>query len=150
MTTLARTTTYTRAFDASAIGAILVGGIGALFGLGGLFAVVLGDDMIPMELGAVTAGLLAAVALLAVAFVRDHPDIAALGIVAAPVGYLVAFGGSWSAWWDRYQTAIATSGAAENTFWAAEPAMALFAISGVLLVIAALLAAYDAFFTTTE
>lgn len=150
MTTLSRTQSFTRPYAASAIGAILVGGIGALFGLGGLLAVIIGDDMIPMELGTVGAGALAAVALVAIAFVRDHPDVAALGIIAAPVGYLIAFGGSWSAWWDRYQVAVATSGAAENTFWAAEPAMALFAISGVLLVVGALLAAYDTFFTTAQ
>jgi hypothetical protein len=39
---------------------------------------------------------------------------------------------------------LSTSGAAENVFWSAMPAMALFAVSGALLAFAAILAAFNA------
>jgi hypothetical protein len=125
-------------------GAMLLAVLGGLFGLGGFFAVVIGDDIIPFDAASLAVTILAVVALVASVAVRDQPLYAAIGTILAPAGYLLAYGGSWGAWWSKYQDAIATSGAAENAFWTAMPAMALFAISGVVLVLATALAAYQA------
>jgi len=145
MTTLAQPQTLAQRDDAGLIGALIAAGIGALFGLGGFLAVVLGDDMIALDTTSIAAVGLAALGLVAAVFVRDLPGYAAAGMAAGPIGYLVAFSGNWSTWWARYQDAVATSGAAENVFWSTMPAMALFAISGVFLAIGAVLAALDAF-----
>lgn len=130
--------------DAGLIGALITGAIGALFGFGGFLAVVLGDDMIALDAISVAAASLAVLGLLGAMFVRYLPGYGAIGMAAAPIGYLAAFGGSWATWLAKYQEAVATSGAAENIFWSAMPAMALFAVSGALLAFAAILAAFDA------
>jgi hypothetical protein len=148
MTTLARSGVLTHPDNAGLIGALITGSIGALFGFGGFFAVVLGDDMIALDGTSVAAAGLAALGLIAALFARDLPGYAAFGMAAAPVGYLVAFSGDWGTWWAKYQDAIATSGAAENIFWSAMPGMALFAISGALLAVGALLAAFNALSNT--
>lgn len=144
MTTLARSRPQARRQDAGLIGALITGSIGALFGLGGFLAVVLGDDMIALDATSIAATGLAVLGLVAALLVRDLPGYAAFGMAAAPIAYLVAFGGSWAAWWARYEEAVATSGAAENIFWSAMPAMALFAVSGLFLAFGAFLAAFNA------
>lgn len=146
MTTLARhrPQVLIRRDDAGLIGALITGSIGALFGLGAFLAVVLGDDMIAFDGTSTAAAGLAVFGLVAALFARDLPGYAAFGMAAAPVGYLVAFSGSWGTWWAKYQDAIATGGAAESVFWSAVPAMALFAISGAFLAVGALLAAFNA------
>jgi hypothetical protein len=148
MTTLARPQVLTHRDDAGLIGALITGSVGALFGLGGFVAVALGDDMIALDGTSIAAGGLAGLGLVAALFARDLPGYAAFGMAAAPVGYLVAFSGSWGSWWATYQDAIATSGTAENVFWSAMPAMALFTISGALLAVGALLAAVNALSNT--
>lgn len=130
--------------DAGLIGALITGAIGALFGFGGFLAVVLGDDMIALDAISVAAASLAVLGLLGAMFVRYLPGYGAIGMAAAPIGYLAAFGGSWATWWAKYQEAVVTSGAAENIFWAAMPAIGLFAISGALLAFGAVLAAFNA------
>ena len=130
--------------DGGPIGALITGAVGSLFGFGGLLAVVLGDDMIALDAISVAAASLALLGLLAAVFVRYLPGYGAIGMAAAPIGYLAAFGSNWGTWWARYQEAVATSGAAENIFWAAMPAMALFAVSGALLAFGVVLAAFSA------
>lgn len=144
MTTVVHTQTLARRNEGTLIGALIVAGIGALFGLGAFLAVVVGDDMIPLGVASVAAAVLATIGLVAAVFVRDYPIYGAIGMAAAPIGYLFAFGGSWGAWWAKYQDAIATSGVAENAFWSSMPAMALFAVSGALLAIGAILAGFSA------
>lgn len=129
--------------DAGLIGALITGGTGALFGFGGLAAVLLGDDVIALDAISVAAASLAVLGLLGAVFVRYLPGYGAIGMAAAPIGYLAAFGGSWGTWWAKYQEAVATSGAAESVFWSAMPAMALFAVSGSLLAFGAILAAVN-------
>jgi hypothetical protein len=51
--------------------------------------------------------------------------------------------GGVDTWWNAYQTALQTSGAAENVFWTSTPAMGLFAASGVLFALGAILAAFS-------
>jgi hypothetical protein len=148
MTTLARPVVLTHRDSAGLIGALITGSIGTLFGLGGFLAVVLGDDMIALDGTSIAAAGLAVLGLVAALFARDLPGYAAFGMAATPVGYLVAFSGSWGTWWAKYQAAVATSGAAENIFWSAMPAMALFAISGALLAVGALLAGFNALSNT--
>jgi hypothetical protein len=131
--------------DGRLIGATIIGGAGALFGFGAFVAVVVGDDLIALDAISVAAASLAILGLLAAVFVRYLPGYGAIGMAAAPIGYLAAFGSSWGTWWARYQDAVVTSGAAENIFWSAMPAMALFTISGALLAISAFLAAFSAF-----
>lgn len=144
MSTLVTPRAATRAAGASAVGAMLLAVIGGLFGLGGFLAVVIGDELIPLDAASLAVTILAVVALVASVVVRDYPLYGALGMALAPIGYVLAYGGSWGTWWSKYQDAVATSGAAENAFWTTMPAMALFAISGVVLVAAAALAGYEA------
>ena len=144
MTTLAQPNVITQRGDAGLIGALITGGIGALFGFGAFLAVVLGDDMIALDAITVAAASLAVLGLLGAIFVRYLPGYGAVAMAAAPLGYLAAFGGNWGTWWATYQVAVATSGAAENIFWSAMPAMALFAVSGALLALGAVLAAFNA------
>ena len=59
----------------------------------------------------------------------------------APIAYAVLLGNGFGSWLAEYQAAAATSGAAENAFWSAMPAMGLFAVSGGLLAFASALAA---------
>jgi hypothetical protein len=144
MTTLAQPQVRRVRDDAGLIGALMTGGTGALFGFGGFAAVLLGDDVIALDAISVAAASLAVLGLLGAMFVRYLPGYGAIGMAAAPIGYLAAFGGSWATWWATYQDAVATSGAAENVFWSAMPAMALFAVSGALLAFGAILAAFNA------
>jgi len=150
MTTVAHThVTVPRGMPGGLIGSMLVGVIGALFGLGGFLAVVVGDEMIALDGAAVAAGVLAAAALAGAIAVSARPLYAAVAMTLAPLWSALAFGNSWSTWWSRYQDAIATSGAAENAFWSAMPALALFAVSAALVVSAAILA-FVHVFTTDE
>jgi hypothetical protein len=143
MTTLARPQMVSHRYDAGLIGALITGVLGGLFGLGGFLVVALGDDMIALDVTSTAAAGLAALGLLAAIFVRELPGYAAFGMALPVFAYLAAFGGSWGVWWARYQDAVATSGAAENILWTAMPAMALFAISGALFALGALLAAFN-------
>jgi hypothetical protein len=144
MTTLARPQVLQRRDSAGLIGALITGTIGALFGFGAFLAVVIGDGMIALDATSIAAAGLAVLGLIAAVFVRELPGYSAFGMAAAPVAYLVTYGGNWTTWWAKYQEAVATSGAAENIFWSTMPAMALFAISGALLLIGATLSAIDA------
>ena len=144
MTSLAQPRTLTRRHNAGLIGSLITGTMGAIFGLGGFLAVVVGDDMIALDATSIAVAGLTVLGLIAAVFVRELPGYSAFGMAAAPVAYLVTFGGNWTIWWATYQEAVATSGAAENIFWSTMPAMALFAISGTLLLIGATLAALDA------
>jgi hypothetical protein len=127
------------------IGSLMTGAIASLFGLGGFVAVVVGDDLIPLDLASVGVALIVAAGAGAAVLVLQRPILAAIGLALPVVVIREAFGGSWATWWDGYQAAVATSGAAENVFWSAMPAMALFAISGALFVVASLLAGVDAY-----
>lgn len=144
MTTLTRPQVASHRYDAGLIGALITGVVGGLFGLGGFLAVVLGDGMIALDVTAAAAAGLAALGLLAAIFVRELPGYAAFGMAIPLFAYLAAFGSTWGTWWAKYQQAVATSGAAENIFWSAMPAMALFATSGTLFALGALLAAFNA------
>lgn len=144
MTTLAQSQVRQRRDSAGLIGSLITGSIGALFGFGGFVAVVVGDDMIALDATSIAAAGLTVLGLIAAVFVRELPGYSAFGMAAAPVAYLVTFGGHWTTWWTKYQEAVATSGAAETIFWSTMPAMALFAISGALLLVGAVLAALDA------
>jgi hypothetical protein len=124
-----------------AVSAVILGGAGALFGLGGFVAVLLGDAAIPLDVVSLIAAGVALFALGAALFVRDDPGAAAVGMATAPIAYAVLIGGGFGSWWATYQDAVATSGAAENAFWSAMPAMGLFAVSGGLLAVASALAA---------
>lgn len=144
MTTLARPQIVGVREDSRLIGATIIGGAGALFGFGAFVAIAVGDDLIALDAISVAAASLAILGLLAAVFVRYLPGYGAIGMAAAPIGYLAAFGGNWGTWWAKYQGAVATSGAAEDILWSTMPAMALFTISGALLAISALLAAFSA------
>src|SRR6476661_295375 len=124
-----------------AVSAVVLGCAGALFGLGGFTAVLLGDAAIPLDVVSVIAAGFALFALGAALFVRDDPGAAAVGMAMAPIAYAVLIGSGFGPWWASYQDAVATSGAAENVLWSAMPAMGLFAVSGALLALASALAA---------
>ena len=124
-----------------AVSAMVTGCAGALFGLGGFTAVLLGDAAIPLDVVSVIVAGFALFALGAALFVRDDPGAAAVGMAMAPIAYSVLIGSAFGPWWARYQDAVATSGTAENAFWSAMPAMGLFAVSGGLLALASALAA---------
>jgi len=124
-----------------AVSAVVLGCAGALFGLGGFTAVLLGDAAIPLDVVSVIAAGFALFALGAALFVRDDPGAAAVGMAMAPIAYAVLIGSAFGPWWASYQDAVATSGAAENALWSAMPAMGLFAVSGALLALASALAA---------
>lgn len=123
------------------IGAILASGAGALFGFAGFLAVVLGDDVVTLDWASTIVAVIATLGLVAAVLVRDRPGTAAIGMALAPIAYVLALGGSFGSWWATYQDAIALSGAAENAFWSAMPALGLFTVSGVLLALGAALAA---------
>jgi hypothetical protein len=139
------TTGSTIRSDTGSIGlaasAIVIGGVGALFGLGGFVTVLLGDAAIPLDVVSVIVAGFALFALGAALFVRDDPGAAAVGMAMAPIAYAVLIGSGFGPWWASYQDAVATSGAAENAFWSAMPAMGFFAVSGGLLALASALAA---------
>lgn len=124
-----------------AVSAVVIGGVGALFGLGGFTAVLRGDAAIPLDAASVIVAGFALFGLGAALFVRDDPGAAAVGLAMAPVAYAVLIGSRFGSWLAEYQAAVATSGAAENAFWSAMPAMGLFAVSGGLLAFASALAA---------
>lgn len=124
-----------------AVSAVVIGAAGALFGLGGFTAVLRGDAAIPLDVVSVLAAGFALFGLGAALFVRDDPGAAAVGMAMAPIAYAVLIGSGFGPWWANYQDAVATSGAAENAFWSAMPAMGLFAVSGGLLALASALAA---------
>lgn len=144
MSTLVAPRAASRPVSVAVAGAMLLAVIGGLFGLGGFLAVVIGDDLIALDAASLAVTILAVVALVASVVVRDYPLYGAIGTALAPIGYVLAYGGQWATWWSKYQDAVATSGTAENVFWATMPAMALFAISGVVLVTAAVLAGFAA------
>lgn len=144
MTAIAQPQVITRRDDAALIGALITGVVGALFGFGAFLAVVLGDDMIAFDATSIGAVGFAVIGLIAAVLVRELPGFGAFGMATAPVAYLATFGANWTAWWTKYQEAVATSGAAENIFWSAMPAVALFALSGAFLAVGAVLAAFDA------
>lgn len=124
-----------------AAGAVVAGGAASLFGLVAFLAVVIGDDLIAADALAVVAVTLAALGAVATGLVGRAPGAAAIGMSTATIGYVIVLGDNLAPWWSRYQTAIATSGAAENAFWSGMPAMGLFVISGVLFAFGAVLAA---------
>ena len=124
----------------AAIGTILAGVAGAMLGLGGFLAVVLGDEVVTLDWTSTIVAVLASIGLVAAILVRDRPGIAAIGMALAPIAYVLALGGSFGSWWATYQDAIALSGAAENAFWSAMPALGLFTLSGVVLALGAALA----------
>lgn len=131
-----------------AVGAIVIGSAGALAGLGGFTAVLVGDGAIPLEVASAIAGGFALFGLAATLFVRTDPGAAAVGMATAPIAYAVLIGNGFGSWLAKYQDAVATSGMAENAFWSAMPAMGLFAVSGGLLAFASALAALR--WTTTS
>jgi len=135
---------------AGLIGSMLLGALGALFGLGGFLAVLVGDEMVALDAASVAAGVLAGVALAAAVAVSQQPLYAGLAMTIAPVWSALAFGSSWAAWWSKYQDAIATSGAAENAFWSSMPALALFGLSAALVASAAILAFLHVFSTSPD
>jgi hypothetical protein len=130
-------------FTGLAAASLLVGGLGALSGLGAFLAVVIGDAMIPFETAAMVSVALVVVGLMGVVIVRDLPDVAALAMAAVPFVFVFALGEKLSPWWNAYQVAVQTSGAAENVFWTSMPATALFIVSGVLFGLGAILAAFS-------
>lgn len=130
-------------FTGLAAGSLLVGVIGALSGLGAFLAVVIGDPMIPLETAALVSAALIVVGLVGAVIVRDMPDVAALAMAVVPFGLYFAIGEKLGPWSSAYQTAVQTSGAAENVFWTSMPAMALFVISGSLFALGAILAAFS-------
>ena len=130
-------------FTGLAAGSLLVALMGALSGFGAFLAVVLGDAMIPLETAAVVGVALVVVGLIGAAIVRDLPDVAAFAMAAVPFGLVFALGEKLGPWWNAYQVAVQTSGAAENVFWTSMPATALFAISGALFALGAILAAFS-------
>jgi len=123
------------------VGALVMGVTGALFGLGGFVAVVVGDDLMPLDILALIAVGFAVFGLSAAALVRDASGPAAIGMATVTVGYVILLGDTFGSWWARYQVALATSGAAETAFWSAMPAMGLFAVSTLLFAFGAVLAA---------
>lgn len=143
-TTIVRSQALARSDDAALIGALITGVIGAFFGFAAFLTVVLGDDMIALDATSIGAVGVAVFGLIAAVFVRELPGFGAFGMATAPVAYFASFGAKWSVWWATYQEAVATSGAAENMFWSAMPAMAIFALSGAFLAVGAVLAAVDA------
>jgi hypothetical protein len=130
-------------FTGLAAGSLLVAVIGALFGLGAFLAVVIGDAMIPLETAAVVSVALLVVGLMGAVIVRDMPEVAALAMASVPFAFVFALGEKLSPWWNAYQVAVKTSGAAENVFWTSMPAMALFVVSGALFAVGAILAAFS-------
>jgi hypothetical protein len=130
-------------FTGLAAVSLAIAAIGALFGLGAFFAVVIGDAMIPLETAAMVSAALVVVGLIGAVLVRDLPDVAALAMAIVPFGLFFAIGEKLSPWWNAYQTAVQTSGSAENAFWTSMPAMALFVVSGALFAVAAVLAAFS-------
>ena len=124
-----------------AVSATVIGGAGALAGLGGFTAVLVGDGAIPLDVVSVLAAGFALFGLGATLFVRDDPGAAAVGMATAPIAYAVLLGSGFGPWLATYQGAVAASGAAENAFWSTMPAMGLFAVSGGLLALASALAA---------
>jgi hypothetical protein len=124
-----------------AVGAVIIGGAGALFGLGGFLAVMLGDQMVPLDVVSGIAVLLCVIGLIAVALIRDEPGSAAVGMAVPPIAYAVLFGDALGSWWVKYQVAVGTSGPAENAFWSAMPAIGMFSVSGGLFALGAALAA---------
>jgi hypothetical protein len=124
-----------------AVGALLMGGAGALFGLCAFLAVAIGDDRVPFDVVAVIAAGFAVLGLVAVALVNDAPGPAAIGMATVTLGDVILFGNGYGPWWTAYQRAVATGGAAETAFWAAMPALGLFAVSALLFALGAMLAA---------
>lgn len=130
-------------FTGLAAASLLVGAIGALTGLGAFLAVVIGDAMIPFETAAMVSVVLVVIGLMGAVVVRDLPDIAALAMAAVPFTFVFALGDKLSPWWNAYQVAVQTSGAAENVFWTTMPATGLFIVSGALFAFGAILAAFS-------
>jgi hypothetical protein len=112
-----------------------------MLGLAGFLAVVLGDEVVALDWTSTVVAVLASIGLVAAILVRDSPGTAAIGMALAPIAYVLVLGGSFGSWWAKYQDAIAISGAAENAFWSAMPALGLFTVSGVVLTLGSALAA---------
>lgn len=138
-----RAVTQEAAFTGLSAASLLVGGIGALSGLGAFLAVLIGDAMIPFETAAMVSVAFVIVGLMGVVIVRDLPAVAALAMAAVPFTFVFALGEKLSPWWNAYQLAVQTSGAAENVFWTSMPATGLFIVSGVLFGLGAILAAFS-------
>ena len=122
---------------------LLVAGAGVLFGVAAFAAVVVGDAAIPMGNAAVISAALVLVGLIGVVIVRDLPGIAAVAMVAVPVGFYVALGDKLGTWADAFQAAVVTRGSAELALWASMPAMSLFVISAILFGFGAVVAAFS-------
>lgn len=95
----------------------MVGVAGAVLAMVGVGAAIAGDKYLT------DATLTAAIAVVAVVVLAGsvvawwRPIYAAVTLLLG-VGVLwVGIAGSWGAFWSAYQTAVQTSGAAENQFW---------------------------------
>ena len=124
-----------------AVGALLMGGGGALFGICAFLAAVVGDGMVPFDVVAIIAAGFAALGLAAVTLVEDAPGAAAIGMATVTVADVILFGDGFGPWWTAYQRAVASGGTSETFFWATMPALGLLAVSALLFALGAVLAA---------
>ncbi|HYM96618.1 MAG TPA: hypothetical protein VET26_04925 [Candidatus Sulfotelmatobacter sp.] len=121
--------------------AATVAGFGVLCGVIGLALVVGGNKYLSDGATITVLVALTLVALAAIAVAWWHPIPAALAMAVAAVGYFYALNAALGGWWAAYQTAVQTSGSAENDFWfGGGTPIALFLIGAGLFAIGAILA----------
>lgn len=99
------------------IGAGLFAAVGGVLGAVGVGAALAGDKYLTDGTLVATAGVLTVIALIAAIVVWWRPILAAVALVFAIGGYWFVIAGAWGNFWSAYQTAVQTSGAAENQFW---------------------------------
>lgn len=131
--------------------AIAAAGCGGLLGVSGIALAVGGNKYISDGPTIVALTALTAVAVLAAVIAWWHPIPAAFGLVLAVAGYWYALAGLLGPWWDAYQTAVRTSGVAENDFWfGGGTPMALFILAAVCFAVGAVLAFFGYDWTVRE
>lgn len=120
--------------------------VASICGAIGVGAAIAGDKYLTDGTIVAIAAVLTVVAFIAAFTAWWRPILAALAMLVTIGGYWYVIASSWGSFWSAYQTAVQTSGAAENQFWTsgviAVPSLAL-AIPFLVIGVAMALFAHD-------
>lgn len=123
----------------AAISGVAAGLLGAV----GVGAALAGDRYLTDATLVATAAVLTSVVLFGAVVTWWRPITAAIAMLVGIAGYGLVIAGSWANVWSAYQTAVQTSGAAENQFWSSGVlAVASLAVALPFLAIGVLIAIF--------
>lgn len=123
--------------------AACAGVAGGLFGALGVGAAMAGDKYLTDGTLIATAAVLTVIVLAGAVITWWRPIYAAIALLLGIAGYWYVIVDQWGNFWSAYQTAVQTSGAAENQFWSSGVlAVPSLAIAIPFLVVSCLIALF--------